>query len=138
MTSTAEIVVRASRRQFLQATGAVGGGLLLACLLPVARARGAVGASAAPHTDLSPWLRIASDGGVTIFVEKAEMGQGVHSSLAALLAEELEVGWDDVQIEQRVLRGAGEGTSTHSSSSIRTQWQPLRVAGAAGSARPRQ
>jgi isoquinoline 1-oxidoreductase beta subunit len=128
MTSTADIVVRATRRQFLRATGVAGGGLLLACALPPGRAGAAL--EAASSSELSPWLRVAEDGAITVYVEKAEMGQGVHSSLAALVAEELDVGWDDVRVEQRVLRGEGAGASTHSSSSIRRQWQPLRIAGA--------
>ena len=47
---------------------------------------------------LNAWLRIAADGGVQIAMPRAEMGQGVHTALAQLLAEELDADWSRIQI----------------------------------------
>ncbi|MFP6641583.1 MAG: molybdopterin cofactor-binding domain-containing protein, partial [Myxococcota bacterium] len=76
-------------------------------------------------------VHIGSDGRVTFFVERAEMGQGVHSGLAQLAAEELEADWNQVHVENRVLSGTGTGTTTGGSSSIRREWEPMQQAGAA-------
>jgi isoquinoline 1-oxidoreductase beta subunit len=83
-------------------------------------------------TEVGPWVRVAPDGRVTVWVEKAEMGQGIHSTLAALVAEELEVPWDKVDVEARAFSGPVRlGMFTGASISIQEAWTPLRVAGAA-------
>ncbi len=46
------------------------------------------------------WVKIAPDNTVTAIVPHAEMGQGVHSTLAQMLAEELDADWDSVQVEE--------------------------------------
>jgi len=49
-------------------------------------------------TAITPYIRIDKDG-VTIITPRAEMGQGVHTTLAALVAEELDLAWEDVRVE---------------------------------------
>ena len=81
------------------------------------------------------WLHIASDGMVTVMVNKSEMGQGVYTAMPMLVAEELDVPWESVRIEQA---GAGKeyyhavfrSELTGGSSSVRGAWQQLRTAGA--------
>jgi isoquinoline 1-oxidoreductase beta subunit len=121
-----------ARRDFLKVSAALGGGLLLAFHLP-GRARGA--GSAAPFAP-NAWLRIASDGGITILVDKSEMGQGVMTALPMLLAEELDADWNKVRAE---FAPAGPEykhpwfgvQGTGGSTSVRVGWEPLRKAGAA-------
>ncbi|MFM0504749.1 xanthine dehydrogenase family protein molybdopterin-binding subunit [Paraburkholderia caffeinilytica] len=48
---------------------------------------------------LNGWVKIAADNSVTIMMCKAEMGQGIHTGLAMLLAEELDAGWSQVRVE---------------------------------------
>jgi isoquinoline 1-oxidoreductase beta subunit len=83
----------------------------------------------------NPWVRIARDGMVTVIVDRSEMGQGVVTSLATLVAEELEVGLHQVQVEfapaakEYVNPLLGE-QMTGGSTSVRSAWTRLRQAGA--------
>src|SRR6204780_5662165 len=87
-----------SRRAFLRAGAAVGGGLLLEFSLPgVLNAR--ANASSSPST-LNAFVQISSDGAVTIVSKNPEIGQGIKTMLPMLIAEELDVNWADVHIEQ--------------------------------------
>jgi len=52
----------------------------------------------AGSTPITPYLRIDTDG-ITIITPRAEMGQGAHTVLAALVAEELDLAWDDIRVE---------------------------------------
>jgi len=83
----------------------------------------------------NPWVRIARDGMVTVIIDRSEMGQGVVTSLAMLVAEELEVGLHQVQAEfapaskEYVNPLLGE-QMTGGSTSVRSAWTRLRQAGA--------
>jgi len=85
-----------SRRAFLQATGAAGGGLMLGIALTQARAQPAGEPFVYPP---SAFLRIAGDSSVTVLINKLEFGQGVFTSMAMLIAEELECDWSRVRAE---------------------------------------
>ncbi|HEY4282973.1 MAG TPA: molybdopterin cofactor-binding domain-containing protein [Chthoniobacterales bacterium] len=76
------------------------------------------------------WIRIDADGLVTLTIDKSEMGQGVRTSLAMLLAEELEADWTRIRLVQ-AKPYAGSDLGTGGSDSIRSSWKPLRKAGAA-------
>ncbi len=93
-------MARVSRRGFLTAGAAAGGGLLLAWHLdarPPALAAAAKGTKSAFAPNA--FIRIGRDGRVTMIVAQVEMGQGTYTSMPMLLAEELEVGLDKVQVE---------------------------------------
>lgn len=76
------------------------------------------------------WLRIDKQGEVTVIVAKAEMGQGVWTALPMLVAEELEVNWLRVHVEQASSDPAYGHQITGGSSSVRSSWDSLRTAGA--------
>jgi isoquinoline 1-oxidoreductase subunit beta len=89
---------------------------------------------------LNEWLRIDADGRLTILIDRAEMGQGVMTSLAMLVAEELDVDLSQVSVEFVTGRPAYRNSLfgvqiTAASTSIRLGWLPLRSAGAAARAR---
>src|ERR1700689_5494504 len=87
-----------SRRAFLRAGVAVGGGLLLEFSLPaVLNAR--ANASGSPRT-LNAFVQISNDGAVSIVSKNPEIGQVLKTMMPMLIAEDLDVNWDDVQIEQ--------------------------------------
>ena len=128
---------KSSRREFIKGSVAVSGGLLIAISLDGCSEKPAAVTSApvVPSVQQNAWLSIATDGQVTFYSGQSEMGQGVYTSLPTLLAEELEVPVDSVNV---VAGEAGEqfindllGTQvTGGSTSIRDAWLKLRMAGA--------
>jgi isoquinoline 1-oxidoreductase beta subunit len=122
-----------SRRDFLRAGAAAGAGLTLAISLPSC----APGPDKAVTTPFKPnaWVRISTDGGVTLIVDHSEMGQGVYTALPMLLAEELDVAWAQVRVEQSGTDKAYynpifQSMVTGGSMTIATTYKPLREAGA--------
>jgi len=126
-----------SRRQLLFAGAAAGGGFLLGWhldALPRAPAPTARGSQSgfAPNA----FIRIGSDGRVTLIMNQVEMGQGTYTSMPMLLAEELEVGLDQVHLEHappddKLYGLPGFGIQvTGASTSVRLLYEPLRRAGA--------
>jgi isoquinoline 1-oxidoreductase beta subunit len=119
-----------SRRGFLAVSGGAGAGLVLGfSLVGCDRRAEAIGALG-PGT-LNAWIRIGTDDTVSFLISESEMGQGTHTALAMLLAEELGVPWDRVRTEHapadRDLYGR---QSTGGSTSIRTNYERMRIAGA--------
>src|SRR5712691_2739725 len=131
-------MARVSRRQFLTAGAATGGGLLLGWHLDAgARVLAAAAKARPPVFAPNAFIRIGTDGEVTLIMNQVEMGQGTYTSMPMLLAEELEVGLDQVRLEHappddklyaNPLFGDQE---TGASSSVRAFYEPLRRAGAA-------
>src|SRR5678815_3235835 len=124
-----------SRREFLVASTALGGGLLLGFGLPAhAQVRDTL-TSDAPFAP-NAFLRIDRTGKVSFVSPMIEMGQGTYTSLPMLLAEELEVDVDKVAIEHappddKVYANPAIGMQmTGASKSIRGFYGPLRQAGA--------
>ncbi|MCQ6959561.1 molybdopterin cofactor-binding domain-containing protein [Mucilaginibacter aquariorum] len=90
-----------SRRNFLRAAGLTGTALCLGFYFPSnAKSSKIVAADGAAASDieLNAWIRIDTDGKVTIFNHRAEMGQGSYQSVPQIIAEELEVDLKDVNI----------------------------------------
>src|ERR1700690_2453629 len=89
-------VATRSRRSFLQASVAMGGALLLGFRVPlVGAASPSAGAPFAPNA----FIRIDRQGGVTLIMPQVEMGQGVYTAVAMILAEELDADFDQVTLE---------------------------------------
>ena len=88
-----------NRRDFLKITGLAGGGLALAFYI---RTGGSAAADTMTKGEFAPnaFIRIAPSGAVTIVSKQPEMGQGVKTSLPMIIAEQLEVNWKDITIEQ--------------------------------------
>src|SRR6266404_2167601 len=124
------------RRNFLKGSAAFGGGLVVTLTLPVALRPSWAQAEASPSFAPNAFIRIDRQGAVTLVMPMVEMGQGTYTSLAMLLAEELEVGLDQVRLEHAPPNDALYANAllhrqlTGMSSSIRAFWTPLRQAGA--------
>ncbi len=116
--------VAVDRRDFLKLSALAGGGLLLGFYLRSAGASlgaeevGNVSSGTSGNFAPNAFIRITPDGAVTIISKQPEIGQGIKTSLPMIIAEELEVDWNTVTIEQADLnaiygsQGAGGSTST--------------------------
>ncbi len=126
-----------SRRQFLSVGVAAGGGLLLGWHVE-ARQRVLAATVKGTPSAFAPnaFIRIGRDGRVTMIVAQVEMGQGTYTSMPMLVAEELEVGLDQVHVEHappddKLYGLPGFGFQmTGASTSVRLLYEPLRRAGA--------
>ena len=125
------------RRSFLKASIVAGGALLVSSRLPfVSRAEERFGMAAASEKfQPNAFIRIATDGRVTIIVGQAEMGQGVLTSLPMIVADELEVDWKDVSYEhgpagKDYVNPAFGAQITGGSASVRGFFEPLRKSAA--------
>jgi len=130
-------VLQLHRRELLKIGVAVGGGLVLDVALPAPlRAAGRVITDAPLLFAPNAFIRIDPTGAVTLVMPMVEMGQGTYTALAMILAEELEVGLDQVRLEHAPPNDALYANAilhiqtTGLSSSIRAFWTPLRKAGA--------
>jgi isoquinoline 1-oxidoreductase subunit beta len=122
-----------NRRDFLKVTATAGGGLFLGFnLLPTKKLNAAVyDAALEGNFNFNAYMSIGTDGIVTIFSPNPEAGQGIKTSFPITVAEELDVDWLKVKVEQAPLDASrferqvagGSGSTPHS-------WKRLRQAGA--------
>lgn len=127
---------RTARRSFLKTTAAAGAGLCIAGFVPelltaAARRDAADAKFFAPNA----FVRIAPDDTVTVISAHSEMGQGIYTSLAMVLNEELQADWSKVRVESAPVDPAYNHTvygvqMTGGSSSTPSEWQRLRKMGA--------
>jgi len=136
-----------SRRTVIRTMVGASGGMLLGFHIP-----GAVAAVVAPKpwttptdgVEINAWLAIEADGTVTIRVPHTEQGQGALTSVAMMIAEELDVPWDTIQaVFADMNRHVNEGeeyivTTTHGSQLVRQQHPHIMQAGASARERLRQ
>src|SRR6516165_9075948 len=124
-----------TRREFLVRSAATAAGTFMSIGLPVL---GNVTAKADAMSGFTPsiWFTLTPDGKVTMHIVKAEMGQHVGTGLAQIIAEELEVKWEDVRLDsplESVENFAIYGLAyTVNSGSVTTEFDRLSRAGAAG------
>src|SRR5262249_35765202 len=99
MTTTTNSQV--DRRSFLRVTALAGGGILFGAYIKFGETAEAFALTpSAAETALGNFIRITPDGIVTIIAKNPEIGQGVKTMLPMIIADELDVAWKDVRIEQ--------------------------------------
>lgn len=131
MTNTAPTV---NRRAFLKSSALAGGGLAIAVAWPALEQKSALAQSTgSPAASvLNAYLTIATDGTVTIQAPNPEFGQNVITSMPMIVAEELDVDWEAVAVEQAPFDTAlYTNQFTGGSRGIYMAWERLRTAGAA-------
>jgi len=120
------------RRSFLRVSALAGGGMVVAFHLDPAElfAQGPPGGGATFQANA--FVKIMPDGKVTIINKNPEIGQGVKNMLPMIIADELDVDWSSVTVEQADADQAKYGTQLAAGSfSTPQNWTPLRQVGAA-------
>jgi isoquinoline 1-oxidoreductase subunit beta len=142
-------IKKIDRRSFLSITALSGGGVAFGLLskdalaqapggAPPAGGRGGApgggrgGPGGAPQLPkVENYIKIAADGTVTIMAKNPEVGQGVRTMLPMLIADELDVDWKDVKIEQTDFDSSKyAGQSAGGSTATPNNWLPMRQVGA--------
>jgi len=130
-------IFKVSRRELVKTGIVLGGSLMLGVYLSGKNAVGTETSDGGETFTPNAFIRIDADETVTIFVNKAEMGQGVYTSLPMLIAEELEADWTKIKVAPAPVDPAYNHTMfgpimvTGGSTSVRSEWVRLRTAGAA-------
>ncbi|WP_235833457.1 xanthine dehydrogenase family protein molybdopterin-binding subunit [Algibacter lectus] len=123
-----------SRRSFLKSSALASGGMIIGFNLFNAckpEAKLPVDLSALNYNDFNAFIKISEEGKVTIFSPNPEIGQGVKTSMPMIIAEELDVLWEDVYVVQAPLDTKNYTRQVAGGSqSIRFGWEPLRQTGA--------
>lgn len=122
-----------NRRSFLKVSAAAGGGLMISY-------NGLISCQPAKEERQPPkewfdfqngYVKVGDNGQVTILSPNPEIGQNVKTSMPMIVAEELEVAWEDVIVEQAALNTNWyDRQVAGGSQSIRQEWESLRMAGA--------
>lgn len=130
-------IFNCSRRDFCKNGALLGTGLVLGFYLPGCQKKEIIPPATGPFK-ANAFIQIAPDETITFFINKSEMGQGVYTSLPMLIAEELEVDWQKIKVEAAPVAPEynhtqwGNLQGTGGSTSIRSTFDQLRSAGAAG------
>ena len=124
---------RLDRRAFLQVSAVAGGGLLIGLYVPDALAQGRGGgpgsaASLAPNT----YITIHPDNTFTIIAKNPETGQGVKTALPMIIADEFDVDWAQVKVQQADLDPKYGAQIEGGSRAIPSNYQNMRLVGAGG------
>ncbi len=125
------------RRSFLKVSALAGGGLMLGSYLRLGvataeAARGGFGGGGPLNPNA--FVKITPDGAVTIVSKNPEIGQGIKTSLPMHIAEELDVPWSSVTVEQADVSPIFQGQNAGGSTATQTNYTPMRQMGAAARA----
>jgi isoquinoline 1-oxidoreductase beta subunit len=117
-----------NRRSFLRVSSVVGGGLLAGWYL---EPRASAQMPSMPPVDPTAFVKVSPDGKVTVIAKNPEIGQGVKTMLPMLIAEELDVDWKDVEVQQGDLDARYGIQFAGGSMATPMNWTPMRQVGAA-------
>lgn len=122
-------IEKINRRDFVKLFGLASGGIILGC------------ATSSDKKDFLPqvdgvfepnlFVQITKDGNVTLISSRSEMGQGIRTSLASAIADELEADWYFISVKQAIGHEKYGNQNTDGSRSVRTKLEPMRKMGAA-------
>src|ERR1700731_2219121 len=129
-----------ARRALPKAGAATGGAFLLGFYLPLGRGAPRQAPAGVQRFEPNAFIRIDRQGQVTLVMPQVEMGQGIYTAVAMILAEELDVAFEHVVLEAAPPNDKLYGNPTFgiqvtgNSNSVRAFWLPLRKAGASARA----
>jgi len=121
-----------TRRSFLKVSVLAGGGMMLSFNSLLGKALSTdISLLQAEAAQLNSYIKIAADGGITLMSANPEFGSNVKTSMPMILADELDVDWNNVTFEQaNFYPERFQRQFTGGSQGIRQGWKPLRTAGA--------
>ena len=120
-----------NRRDFLKLSGTAGAALVIGIGLLDSKIANASSLSAAGDFEPNAYLKISSDGKIVILSKNPEIGQGVKTSMPQIVAEELEVSWEQIEVQTAPLDNRYGSQFAGGSTAINTNFETLRKAGAA-------
>lgn len=123
--------VDVSRRNFLKVTAIAGGGLLLSAYVPFGLSK----EEESLFADFTPnaFIRVTADGKITIIAKNPECGQGIKTMLPMIIADEFDVPWSSVTVEQAMADTTKyQGQTAGGSNATPSNWDPMRRVGAVG------
>lgn len=118
------------RRDFMKLFGLASAGIILGCNAPTAKKRFQPDVNKnlfAPNL----FIHLEKNGNITLIASRSEMGQGIRTSLASAIADELEADWKYVSVKQATGDAKYGNQNTDGSRSVRTRLEPMRKMGAA-------
>ena len=120
------------RRDFIKLFGLASGGILLGCNVSSDKKEfiPQVAGTFAPNL----FVQIQKDGNITLLASRSEMGQGIRTSLASAIADELEADWNYITVKQATGNAKYGNQNTDGSRSVRTLLEPMREMGATAKA----
>ena len=120
------------RRDFIKLFGLASGGILLGCNVSSDKKEfiPQVDSTFAPNL----FVQIQKDGNITLLASRSEMGQGIRTSLASAIADELEADWNYITVKQATGNAKYGNQNTDGSRSVRTLLEPMRKMGATAKA----
>ncbi len=121
-----------SRRNFLRVSMIAGGGMLVG-FSALSNSETGENTEATPFSP-NAYIKISPDGKITLMSPNPEIGQGVKTSLVMLIAEEMNVDWQTIDVEIAPLDAKYGSQTTGGSGAIRSRYAPLRQAGATAKA----
>ena len=139
MSTVKSLSAESTRREFLKTGTLAGASLVIGFHLPArmtqqggSSGKDAAGTKDSARGDFQPnaFIEIKPSGEIFLEVARSEMGQGVRTSLAMILAEELDADWARVTVRQADFDAKYGDMTTGGSASVRSSWDPLRKAGA--------
>jgi len=113
-----------SRREFIKLSGASSAFLVIGLKLP--EVMSATDSSIDPVLKSNIWIKIDKHNFCTVTLPESELGQGIYTGLATLVAEELDIDWQKIKIERATSLSIYGYQSTGGSNSIRKRWFMFR------------
>jgi len=127
--------INLGRRSFLRISALTGGGVMFGLYANAQQpqgGRGGRGGPQGPPPAPDTFIKVAADGTVTLKGKNPETGSGIKNTLPMLIAEELDVDWKNVKVEQADLDSKYGGQTTGGSTGTPSGWMPMRRVGALG------
>ena len=122
-------IQKIDRRDFIKLFGLASGGLLLGCAISSDQ-KDFIPSQSKDSFHPNLFVQLEKDGTVTLIASRSEMGQGIRTSLASAIADELEADWKYISVKQAIGHEKYGNQNTDGSRSVRTKLEPMRKMGA--------